>query len=146
MQFVLEITDGSVLWTAKAMNALDHVTIETMKNGVETTANVNASTGWLLGSQSVAHGDGDRLIQKWSYGFDEAGHLLKRDRADAINPATSRETFTYDALNRLKTSTTAVSDGYNKAESFFYDNIGNVIERNGKDYFYKTGCMAGTRP
>ena len=80
-----ESSDYSVLWQAKAMNALGQVTDEQMRNGVETVSNRNPLTGWLLGSTATAHADHDNLIQNWSYGFDEIGNLLTRNRADAVN-------------------------------------------------------------
>jgi RHS repeat-associated protein len=146
LQFISDLADGSILWIAKTMNALGQVTDETLKNGVETTSTRNPATGWLLGSQAVAHADSDRLIQKWGYGFDEAGNLTTRDRADAINAATSHETFTYDGINRLDTATVATSDGFVKPEQFVYDSLGNITQKGGQQYFYNTGCKAGSRP
>jgi RHS repeat-associated protein len=146
LQYVSDLTDGSILWSAKAMNAANQVTDETVKNGVETVATINPSTGWLLASQSVAHADSDRLIQRWGFGFDEVGNLIKRDRSDAVNPATSHEAFTYDPINRLATATTETSDGNNQFDSFGYDGIGNLIQKGGRQYSYGSGCTAGQRP
>jgi RHS repeat-associated protein len=146
LQYVTDLGDGSVLWVAKSMNALGQVTKEILKNGVETTANRNSATGWLLGSDSVAHADSDKLIQKWDYGYDEVGNLRRRDRSDAVITASTEEVFTYDGLNRLKTSTVETSDGFTRNEQFFYNPIGNITIKNGQQYFYDTGCTAGTRP
>jgi RHS repeat-associated protein len=145
LQFITDLGDGAVLWVAKEMNALGQVTKESVKNGVETTASRNAATGWLLGSQSVAHADGNKLIQKWDYGYDEVGNLLRRDRSDAVLTATTHESFIYDGINRLKTSTVETA-GFTRAEQFVYDPIGNITQKNGQQYFYSTGCTAGTRP
>jgi RHS repeat-associated protein len=146
LQYTSDLADGSVLWAATNMNALGHVTGETLKNGVETTSLRNPSTGWLIHSDSVAHADGNRVIQRWDHAYDEAGNLLRRNRSDAVTVATTQETFTYDPLNRVKTARTTTSDGLNATESFFYDKLGNITQKSGKTYTYNSGCTAGTRP
>jgi len=139
-----ESTDYSVLWQAKAVNVRGQVTDEQMRNGVETVSNRNPLTGWLLGATATAHADGDKLIQNWSYGFDEIGNLLTRKRADAINAVTSSETFTYDLTNRLVSSLVTTSGGYNSPETYAYDALGNLTQKAGKAYTYG-GCAAGAR-
>jgi hypothetical protein len=94
LQYLSDRLDGSIYWAASEMNALGQVTREITKNGVETTWQRNSSVGWLLGSTSTAHADGNKVIQKWGYGFDEAGNLLKRSRADALIVPGTEETFT----------------------------------------------------
>jgi RHS repeat-associated protein len=138
-------SDYSVLWQAKAMNALGQVTDEQMRNGVETASTRNPLTGWLLGSTATAHSDQDRQIQNWSYGFDEIGNLLTRNRADAVNAVTSSETFTYDLTNRLSTSLVTTSGGGNQPDSFGYDALGNLMQKGGNVYTYGAGCQAGAR-
>jgi RHS repeat-associated protein len=140
-----ESSDYSVLWQAKAMNALGQVTDEQMRNGVETVSTRNPNTGWLLASTATAHADQDKQIQNWSYGFDEIGNLLTRNRADAVNAATSSETFTYDLTNRLSTSVVTTSGGSNQPDSFAYDALGNLTQKGGKVYTYGAGCQAGPR-
>jgi RHS repeat-associated protein len=145
LQYLSDAADGSIYWAATEMNALGQVTRETLRNGVETTAIRNATTGWLLDSSSVARADGNKLIQKWGYRYDEVGNLLVRNRSDVVNTATSQEVFTYDPLNRLKTSSLTTSDGYNSGlEIVDYDSLGNIKKKGGKTYTY-TGCMAGSR-
>src|SRR5262249_18587528 len=141
-------SDYGVLWQAKAMNALGQVTDEQMRNGVETVANRNPQTGWLLGSTSTAHSDGNTVIQDWSYGFDEMGNLRARGRSDAVNDAASTEAFTYDPLNRVTTSEVTVpGKGYDVTDTYAYDTagLGNLTQKAGKTYTYGSGCLAGAR-
>ena len=139
--------DGSILWQAKAMDALGQVTDEQMRNGVETVSNRNSLTGWLLNSTATAHSNQDEIIQNWTYGYDEIGDLLTRNRADAVNVVTSSETFGYDLTNRLTSSATSTSGGYTLNESYAYDpnGLGNLTEKGPNAYTYGTGCLAGTR-
>jgi RHS repeat-associated protein len=140
-----ESSDYGVLWQAKAMNAFGQVTDEQTRNGVETVSNRNPLTGWLLGSTATAHADHENLIQNWSYGFDELGNLLARNRADAVNALTSQETFGYDLTNRLTGAQVATSDGQVSNLSYGYDALGNLTQKGGNTYAYGTGagCAAG---
>jgi len=140
-----ESTDYSVLWQAKTVNALGQVTDEVMRNGVETVANRNPNTGWLLGSTSTAHSNGDTLIQSQLYGYDEAGNLLSRQRLDSVNSGAWSETFTYDLLQRMKTS--QVTTPSLALQSYGYDalGLGNLTSKAGTTYTYGAGCLAGTR-
>ena len=138
-----ESGDFSVLWQATAMNGLDQVVREVMRNGVENVSDRNSATGWMMSTTSTAHKDGDKIIQDWSYGYDEGGNLLTRSRADEASPSRSVETFTYDSLNRVLTSRVAIPlESYNTPESFVYDDLGNLTRKGGQDYAYGT-CQAG---
>jgi RHS repeat-associated protein len=141
-------TDYSVLWQAISVNALGQVLDEQMRNGVETVSTRNPLTGWLLGTTATAHADNQNVIQNWSYEFDEIGDLLTRTRADAVNPLTSQETFTYDLTNRLLTASGQTSGGASSSSwsnSYSYDAVGNLSQKDGQTYNYGTsaGCAAG---
>jgi len=138
LYYVSDATDGSLYWAGTARNTAGQVTSEFTRNGVQTTSIRNFATGWLMGSQSVAHADSDTLIQSWVYQFDELGNLRHRSRTDAVNGSPSDETFTYDELNRLHTSTVNVgSDQYN--ETYEIDPIGNLTTKGDKHLTYGTG-------
>jgi hypothetical protein len=138
-----ESTDYSVLWQVKAMNELGQVKDEQMRNGVETVSTINPLTGWLLGSMATAHANNNEVIQNWNYGFDEIGNLLTRTRTDAVNAATSSETFSYDLINRLTASLVTTSSGYSHPESYTYDLLGNLTQKASSVYTYGAGCQAG---
>jgi RHS repeat-associated protein len=144
LHYVTDEADNLVLWKAKDVNALGQVTAEQTRNGVETTATRNGATGWLMTSFSQAHADDDKVIQDWSYGYDQAGNLRRRDRSDQVNVANSKETFEYDPLNRLTSSRVKITalSNYDQTESFDYDRLGNLTAKGGKLYSY-SGCSAG---
>jgi RHS repeat-associated protein len=73
-------------------------------------------------------------IQDITYTWYEGGNLYQRH--DLVTDDV--ETFTYDFLDRL----TGVTGAY--AESYSYDEIGNITDMNGTAYSYKTG--GSTRP
>jgi len=145
LHYLKDASRGWVYWAATSMNASGQVTGEYTGNGVETLSNRNAATGWLMASTSVAHADGNSLIQNWSYGYDERGNLRFRGRADELAGAASEETFSYDPLNRLKTARVLLpGGGYDTTDSYDYDALGNLTQKGGKQYTYGT-CLAGTR-
>jgi RHS repeat-associated protein len=140
-----ESTDYSVLWQAKTVNVLGQVTDEQTRNGVETVSTRNPLTGWLLGTAATAHADHGNVIQNWSYEFDEVGDLLTRNRRDAVNALTSAETFGYDLTNRLLTANVQMSNGTSSSNSYVYDALGNITQKDGAIYTYGSsgGCAAG---
>ncbi|HXU01683.1 MAG TPA: RHS repeat-associated core domain-containing protein, partial [Polyangia bacterium] len=142
LYYITNQADGSLYWAATRMNARGEVTDEYTGNGVQTISNRNDVTGWLMGSTSTAHADGDNLIQLATYQYDQIGNLTSRTRADASSAAAFTETFTYDALNRLSTATT--SSPTQHSERYLYDDqgLGNITEKGGQTYTY-TGCTAG---
>ena len=141
LHYVKDVSTDTVLWAATAMNVLGQVTAEYTRNGVETTSNRNPATGWLMGTASVAPGDGDALIQGHVYRFDELGNLT-RGREAAPNGVVTMEDFTYDQLNRLKTSRVRTSGGYNVSSGVDYDATGNIMFKGSTQYAYNT-CGAG---
>ena len=120
-------------------NANGQVVEESTRNGVATSSDRNAATGWLLGSASIAYADTPTQIQGWSYRFDESGNLRRRTRSDQVNTADSNEVFTYDRLDRLKSSHVTVG-GQSANESYGYDSIGNLTQKGSKGYGYNAGC------
>jgi YD repeat-containing protein len=123
--YLFKITNAAgtlAYWTATAMDADGHVTSEILGNGLSTTRTYQAATARLTGISTGAGG----AAQNLTYAYDTIGNLTTRtDTFTTPSPATINETFTYDALNRLKTvamtGTTTLSKSYN------YDQIGNII-------------------
>jgi RHS repeat-associated protein len=145
LQYVDDATTGQVYWAAKQMNELGQVTDEYTANGVETFKNRNDSTGWLMESTSIAHADNETTIQDVTYGYDEVGDLALRFRSNGADQTFADETFTYDSLNRLSTANTTAEVGYTRSESYFYDSLGNITNKNGLGYTYAGGCGVGNR-
>jgi RHS repeat-associated protein len=144
LHYVFDEADGGVYWAAKAVNPLGQVTDEYTRNAVETVSRHNPSTGWMLSRASAAHADADKLVQNWTYRYDEGGSVRHRTRADQVTAATSEETFGYDVLDRLTSSEVIIPDQYDKTENFTYDALGNIGTKAGKTYGYG-GCSAGAR-
>ena len=144
--YLTDHADGSLFWVATAMNAMGQVTQERTRNGVETLTTRNPATGWLMDSFSVAHADGDTVIQNWVYHYDELGNLRWRGRADAVNDSPSEEVFGYDPLNRLTSAEVKIAvKGYDLPESYVYDDLGNLTTKGSKSIAYDGSCFAGGR-
>ena len=104
LQYVDDATTGQVYWVATQMNQLGQVTAEYTANGVQTSKNRNDSTGWLMGSTSIAHADNETTIQDLTYGYDEVGRSRVPVQVNGADQTFADEAFTYDSLNRLSTS------------------------------------------
>jgi RHS repeat-associated protein len=143
LQYVADDTDGGVYWKAEAMNALGQVIDEQTRNGVETVNDRSPGTGWLLGTTSTAHADNETLVQRWAYSFDRVGNLTARERSATTEDPGYGELFTYDALDRLATTTINGAGSGTASRAYLYDALGNITEKGGAVYSY-TGC--GGRP
>jgi RHS repeat-associated protein len=121
--YVQQITDagsGQVYWTANARDAELHLTQDTAGNGVTTARGFDAPTGRLL---SIVAGSGNG-VANFSYAYDGIGNVLSR--ADGYENVS--ETFTYDALNRLTSSTVNLSPTP-LVKTFSYDPLGNLLSK-----------------
>jgi len=108
---------SEVYWTANARDAEQHLLQQTAGNGVVTTQSFNASNGRLNSISAGASG----AVANFSYTYDGIGQLTGRSDANT----SLSETFTYDSLNRLATSTVNLS----LAKTFTYDTIGNLLTK-----------------
>jgi RHS repeat-associated protein len=142
LYFITDTADNTLVWEGTARDARGQVFREQTGNGVETTTNRSAATGWELGSTSVSHADSDNLIQNWAYSFDEVGNLRGRLRSDSVSGPATTEIFTYDSLNRLRTTSKQVGNAPSSLESYDIDNYGNLTAKAGKSYTYGN-CGAG---
>jgi RHS repeat-associated protein len=119
--YVQKITDahsGQVYWTANARDAELHLTQDTAGNGITTARSFDAATGRLT---SIGAGSSN-AVASFAYTYDGVGNVLTR--ADANTNIA--EGFSYDALNRLITS--SVSTAGDPVFKFFsYDSLGNLL-------------------
>jgi RHS repeat-associated protein len=111
---------NQVHWTANAMDAEQHLTQQTAGNGLVTTRSFNVTNGRL---SSIATGSGS-AVQNLSYTYDQLGNPLSRSDANT----NLSESFTYDGLNRL-TSTTVNLSPTPLAKTFSYSAIGNLLSK-----------------
>ena len=133
-------SDYGILWQAKAMDAFGRVTDEQARNGVETVQTRSPGNGWLTGSVSTAHADGNTAIQNWGGGFDEVGNLTGRSQTDPITGEFTSEGFSYDALNRLTSDSVTTPHGKSFSE-YDYDGYGNITQKDGNTYAYDGSCF-----
>lgn len=133
LEKVLDAANDTVYWQAKAVNARGQVTRAALKNGVVTDYSYKASTGLLssiLAGPGDASGKPQPSIQNESYLFDSLGNL--KSRANTLSGLT--ETYTYDALNRLRYVGyygSATNPMVGKYENYQYDEIGNITFKSG---------------
>jgi RHS repeat-associated protein len=111
--------DLKTYWTANDYDADGHIIEEQYGNGV-ITDRVYIPENGLLKTVSAGVGGG-HAVQNLEYHFDILGNLMTRkDNNQTIGGTTLTESFTYDALNRLRT---AQATGQ-AVKNFTYDTIG----------------------
>ncbi|WP_244425208.1 RHS repeat domain-containing protein [Bradyrhizobium sp. STM 3843] len=117
---LLDDATGQVYWTANTLDAELRVTRDTGGNGLTTTRSFDPLSDRLTG---IATGTGG-AVQNFSYAYDRGGNPLSRSDANT----NLSETFTYDALNRLTSSTVNLSPTP-LSKTFSYDSIGNLLSK-----------------
>lgn len=121
-------TTGHTWWKIddRAFDAKGHLLQYTLGNDTITAKSYDSDTGNLtaITCRNVASGAAD--IQNDLYNLDRLGNLKSRRHLKQIN---LQETFTYDGLNRLTSSTVANSS--NGTVSVAYNAIGNILSKTG---------------
>ncbi len=127
---LLEVRDaanGTVFWAADSQNARGQATRFWLGNGLSTVKSFD--TKGLPTLITTGFGSGS-AIQNQAFAYDGHGNLMTRTdfNQTPLNGAGSlTETFTYDALFRLKTATlTGVG-----VRSYSYDASGNITSKTG---------------
>jgi len=111
---ISNLTEGTLVWRANAMNAASQLTSDTLGNGVTTTRAFDPARAWIQTIQSGAGGS----VQDLDYSFNTLGTLTRRrDLRQGLS-----EAFLYDHLNRL---TNAAISG-RSPKSYLYDQLGNL--------------------
>ena len=118
-------------YTVTAMNACGQVTRATLGNGVVLDRTYQAASGYLH-TMKATNGMSQEL-QKLTLSFDELGNLTQR-RDQGRSKVTSlaknvMEAFTYDNLNRLKT--TRITGEASANVDTTYDARGNIKTKSG---------------
>ncbi|WP_420347318.1 RHS repeat-associated core domain-containing protein [Pelagibius sp.] len=141
-----QVTDdlgSTVYWQADTVNAEGQVTAETLGNGVTTTRVYDPATSRI---DSILTTKAAVTIQDLGFDFDTLGNLterrdLRQDRAEA---------FTYDGLNRLKSTTltdTATLQTLGTPVTYTYDALGNITNKSDVGaYTYGTGAPGQPGP
>jgi RHS repeat-associated protein len=120
VQTITDATSGQTYWTANARDGEMHLTQDTTGNGIVTSRTFDNTTGRLT---NIVAGSGNG-VASFSYSYDGVGNPLSR--ADGNTGIT--ETFTYDTLNRLTSSTVNLSPTP-LVKNFAYNSIGNLLTK-----------------
>lgn len=117
---------GSYVYVANVQyNAAGQIIEIEYGNNTKTTYRYNPDT--LRLERMVTFDAQGQALQDFSYGYDEAGNIIKIE--DSVNTASQQ--FIYDALNRL-----VQANGQYGTKVFAYDEIGNILEKDGLSYTY----------
>ena len=135
---------STTLWTLNADDAAGRTRVATLGNGLVTATGYNQYTALLSSIQtgpSNGAGGVNATLQSDNYDYDAVGNLLHRYWLPASGSSQMSETFTYDELDRLKTSQVSGLD----LKNFGYDALGNITSKaNVGAYAYS--CPSGSRP
>ncbi len=135
-------TPSLVYWTANARNAEMQLTQSTAGNGVTTFDSYDPLTGRMLNVCATPNASAcDGADANISTTFDPVGNLTSR--GDTLHGVT--ESFAYDPLNRLTTSTLA-NGGAPVTRTTAYNSAGSITKKS--DVCNTTNCFAytGTAP
>ncbi len=130
---VRNASDNSLIWKAENVNALGQYEEQLLGNGLRTQKRFDQETGRLL---DVSTGD----IQHLTFTYDTIGNLTRR--ADALNSV--QESFTYDGLNRLTSSSISYTNQYGPfpATTFEYDAGGSITYKSDVGWYLYGGAGA----
>ena len=117
---LLDDATGQSYWTPYSLDAEMRVTQDTLGNGITTIRSFDAPSDRLTG---IVAGSGG-AVQNFSYTYDRRGNPLSRSDANT----NLSETFVYDTLNRLTSSTVNLSPTP-LSKTFTYDPIGNLLSK-----------------
>lgn len=118
---------GTILWQAGTYDSKGRTLTQTLAQGVNISATYDAAKGDVLALSASRNGDS---IQNKTYGWDSLGNL--NTRTDLIAQRT--ETFGYDTLNRLISSSVAALPGATitsvpPPQTYSYDVKGNLLTK-----------------
>ena len=122
----------------RAMNAYGQVTRESYANGVSTVRTFDRNSGRLTDIDTTK---GATTLQDNVYAWQSNGILKSRMRGSGMSART--ETFTYDALDRLRSAVTQLAGSTAAARtlSMTYDRLGN-LKTKGSSVTGDTGASA----
>jgi RHS repeat-associated protein len=122
---MLDGTTAIALWSADFMDAEGHLTEQHTADSNHTRRIFDPKTGRLT-SINTGTGRDPTIVQNLSFSYDLVGNLASRANANS----NMSETFVYDALNRLTSSTSQVNVApFTIGKAFTYDPIGNMLSK-----------------
>jgi len=130
---------NALYWRADAYDAEGHLRQQTYGNNIVTQHAWSATTGQLTG---ILAGAGNS-VQNLGYQYDKVGNLTSRTDGNQ----NLSESFAYDSLNRLTSSTVNSSGAGVQTKTYAYDAIGNITSKSDLGtYAYPTGGGSSVRP
>jgi len=139
--YLARIERGSlVLWQVNEQDASLRSTSIALGNGLNQTRGFYPHSGRMRNSLLATAGGEPRLPE--GYEYDALGNVVVRTQHWDLG---FREVFSYDALNRIETSTV---DGQ-PTQAFRYDASGNMLSKTGVgtgDYVYPAQGVGSVRP
>jgi len=132
---------ATTLWTLNAQDAAGRTTLATLGSGLMTATHYNPYTAFLDMIQTGPNDGAGKVtpsFQSDTYAYDPVGSLLKRTWLPATGAAAMSETFTYDELDRLKTSQVSGLD----LKNYGYDALGNLTSKTNVGTYTYPGAKA----
>ena len=129
-------SDGKVHYKINKLTSFGQIADATYGNGVRTVKGYN-DAGALESIRSGANGHYYSAdVQNLQYTYDKLGNVLSRDDY-SITGKEIKESFGYDAMNRLTSVTMQTDVAHTGRESivYAYDSIGNMIEQSGLGHY-----------
>jgi RHS repeat-associated protein len=114
---------GATIWRAQSRDAADRLVAAVIGNGLTQRFEYNALTGRLTGHELKTSSSEKRV--KADYQYDNIGNVTTRTQA--WDTEFFNENFTYDQLNRLRTSTLTNVSSANT--DYSYDAAGNIVSK-----------------
>jgi RHS repeat-associated protein len=123
LQAVVDDQDPTLIyWQAEAMDQWGHTTGEVFGNDVLTTTTYDDATGLALTVQTGVNSS--PTAQDLAYVWDGYGNLSSR--SDMLTSPNMAESYQYDALNRISSSTIAGSTASVPQLTVGYGNLGQI--------------------
>lgn len=137
--YLSRIERGSLaLWQATSADAHGRITAASLGNGLQVTREYHPRTGRQ--SAGLVSKSGSTVLQE-AYEYDALGNVSQRTQNWGATEFI--ESFVYDELNRLKTSTITGQT----PQGFEYNEIGNLISKTGVGtYTYPPSGATSVRP
>jgi len=130
---------NALYWRADASDAEGHLRQQTYGNNIVTQQTWSATTSQLTGIQA---GAGNSVLNL-GYQYDKVGNLTSR--TDSNQNLT--ESFAYDSLNRLTSSTVNSSGAGVVTKTYAYDALGNITNKSDLGaYAYPVSGSSSVRP
>ncbi len=127
LSHIVDLVSNDEVYRVNAQNARGQLTSISLGNGSTATYDYDSQTGRLRG-QFASTLTGTQ-IQSVEYDWDSVGNLDYRHNTSGSRDIT--ETFEYDTLNRLETSTLSGPGISTSVNSVTYNSIGNIRTKTG---------------